>query len=212
PAGFVEMQRITGGSTPAHRGAKRFLRGANLGTGLEAPPGQDWGAHYTPVDMRHIRAEGFDHARIPIGWHHYTGPGPAFRIKPEFFARVDQLVDAGLKNDLGVMINIHHFDDFTTDPMGLTPKFLAIWVQIAGHYAKAPEGLAFELLNEPKDAATTEVINPIFAEAVRRIRKIDPHRTIFVGPGRWNGVDELNRLRLPDDDQNLIVTVHSYDP
>jgi endoglucanase len=25
-------------------------------------------------------------------------------------------------------------------------------------------------------------------------------------------VDELNRLRLPDDDQNLIVTVHSYDP
>lgn len=212
PEGFVEMKRIVGKTTPAHRAAKRFLRGANLGNGLEAPPDQDWGVHYTPDDLRLIRAEGFDHARIPIGWHHYTGPGPAFRIRPDFFARVDELVDAGLKNGLGVIINIHHFDDFTTDPKGQTPKFLAIWEQIADHYARAPEGLAFELLNEPKDAATTEVINPIFAEAIRRIRKHDPDRTIFVGPGRWNGVDELSRLRLPEDDENLIVTVHNYDP
>jgi endoglucanase len=212
PEGFVEMRRIIGRSTPAHRAAKRFLRGANLGNGLEAPPGQDWGVHYTPDDLRHIRAEGFDHARIPIGWHHYTGPGPGFRIKPEFFARVDVLVDAGLTQGLGVLINIHHFDDFTTDPRGQTPKFLAIWEQLAAHYARAPEGLAFELLNEPRDAATTEVVNPIFAEATRHIRRIDPKRTIFVGPGRWNSVDELSRLRLPDDDENLIVTVHSYDP
>lgn len=212
PAGFVEMKRIAGRSTPAHRAAKRFLRGANLGNGLEVPPGQDWGVHYTPDDLDHIRSEGFDHARIPIGWHHYTGPGPDYRIPPEFFARVDQLVDAGLKRGLAVLINIHHFDDFTTDPKGQTPRFLAIWKQIAMHYAKAPEGLAFELLNEPKDAATTEVVNPIYAEAIRLIRRVDPHRTIFVGPGRWNSVDELSRLRLPDDDRNLIVTVHNYDP
>jgi endoglucanase len=212
PEGFVEMKRIAGQSTPAHRAARRFLHGANLGNGLEAPPGQDWGVHYTPDDLPLIRAEGFDHARIPAGWHHYTGPGPEYRIKPEFFARADELVDAALKNGLAVMINIHHFDDFTTDPKAQTPKFLAIWEQLAAHYAKAPDGLALELLNEPKDAATTEVINPIFAEAIRRIHKIDPDRTIFVGPGKWNGVGELDRLRLPDDDQQLIVTVHSYDP
>jgi hypothetical protein len=201
PAGLVEMKRIIGRSTPAHRAARRFLRGANLGNGLEAPPGQDWGVHYTPDDLKHIRSEGFDHARIPIGWHHYTGPGPEYRIKPDIFARVDQLVDAGLKQGLGVLINIHHFDDFTTDPTRQTPKFLAIWRQIAAHYARAPEGLTFELLNEPKDAATTEVANPIFAEAIRQIRKLDRTHTIFVGPGRWNSVDQLSRLRLPDDDQ-----------
>ena len=127
PEGLVEMKRIAGRSTPAHRAAKRFLHGANLGNGLEAPPGQDWGVHYTPDDLRLIRAEGFDHVRIPVGWHHYTGPGPEYRIKPEIFARADELVDAGLKQGLGVIINIHHFDDFTTDPKGQTPKFLAIW-------------------------------------------------------------------------------------
>ncbi len=206
------MKRIASRATAAHRAAKRFLRGANLGNGLEAPPGQDWGVHYTPADVRQIRAEGFDHVRIPIGWHHYTGPGPDFRLKPEIFARADELVQAGLRQGLGVIINIHHFDDFTTDPKGQTARFLAIWRQIAVHYAKAPEPMAFELLNEPKDAATTDAINPIFAEAIHRIRALSPNRTIFVGPGKWNSVSELPQLLLPDDDQNLIVTVHNYDP
>jgi endoglucanase len=212
PENLREMKRIVGRDTPAHRAARRYLRGANLGNGLEVPPGQNWDVHYTPDDLRIIRAEGFDHARIPIGWNHYTGPAPEFRIRPEIFSRVDELVDAGLRQGLGVLVNIHHFDDFTTDPKAQTEKFLAIWEQIARHYRKAPEGLALELLNEAKDAATTDVINPIFAEAIRRIRAIDPNRTIFVGPGKWNSIGELPQLRLPDDDENLIVTVHSYEP
>jgi endoglucanase len=212
PVGLVEMKRLNGHSTPAHLAARRFRRGANLGNGLEAPPGQDWGVHYAPEDLRIMRAQGFDHVRIPAGWHHYTGPAPAFRIRPEFFARVDQLVNAGLRDGLAVLINIHHFDDFTTNPKEQTPKFLAIWRQIAEHYSKAPQELALELLNEPKDAATTEVINPIFAEAIRQIRQIDPKRTLFVGPGKWNSIAELPLLHLPDDDDNLIVTVHNYEP
>ncbi len=103
-------------------------------------PGQDWGVHYTPDDLRLIRAEGFDHVRIPVGWHHYTGPAPEYRIKPEFFARADELIDAALTQGLGVIVNIHHFDDFTTDPKGQTPKFLAIWEQLAAHYAEGARG------------------------------------------------------------------------
>ena len=212
PEDLREMKRIAGRDTPAHRAARRFLRGANLGNGLEAPPGQNWDVHYTPEDLRSIRAEGFDHVRIPVGWNHYTGPSPEFRLRPEILSRADELVDAGLRQGLGVIINIHHFDDFTTDPKGQTAKFLTIWSQLAAHYREAPEGLAFELLNEPKDAATTEVVNPIFAEAIRRIRAVDKNRTIFLGPGKWNSIGELPQLRLPDDDENLIVTVHSYDP
>ena len=54
------------------------------------------------------------------------------------------------------------------------------------HYAKFPGEVAFELLNEPKDAATTVVLNPIYAEAIRVIRETNPRRVIFVGPGKWN--------------------------
>jgi endoglucanase len=110
-----------------------------------------------------------------------------------------------------MIINIQHFDDFTTDPALNTEKFYALWRQIAAHYAGRPNGLAFELLNEPKDKATTETINPIYAEAIRIIRKTNPNRTIFLGPSRWNSLDEVPKLKLPDDN-NLIVTVHSYEP
>jgi endoglucanase len=55
-------------------------------------------------------------------------------------------------------------------------------------------------------------VNPIFATTIELIRRSNPNRTIFLGPGRWNSVSELPALRLPDVDSNLIVTVHNYDP
>ena len=81
--GLRDMKPIAGRSTAAHLAARRFLRGANLGNGLEAPPGQDWGVHYSPDDLRIMRREGFDHVRIPVGWHHYTGPGPSSESAPK---------------------------------------------------------------------------------------------------------------------------------
>ena len=212
PDDLREMKRIVSRSTPAHIAARRYLRGVSLANDLEAPPGQNWGARHTPRDLHLIRTQGFDHVRIPIGWHHYTGPGPEYRIKPQIFTRVDELVHAGLNEGLGVIINIHHFNDFTVNPKEQTTRFNAIWSQVAAHYAREPAGLAFELLNEPKDAAKTGVINPIFAGTIKQIRRTNAGRTIFVGPGMWNSVFELPELLLPDDDDNLIVTVHNYEP
>jgi len=208
----IEMKRLVGRDTPAHRAAKRFLRGANLANYLEAPPGQDWGQKYTSDDFAHIRAEGFDHVRLPIGWHHYAGPEPELKLSAAIFAKADFLVTNALNSGLNVIVDIHHFDAFTSAPEAQKAKFFALWRQIAAHYAAFPQTVAFELLNEPKDAATTTAINPIFAEAIRQIRQSNPSRTVFVGPGKWNQVGELPKLRLPDEDENLIVTVHCYDP
>jgi endoglucanase len=164
------------------------------------------------ADLKLIRAEGFDHIRLPVGWHHYTGPAPEFKLSGDIFAKADEMVTNASALGLNVMVNLHHFNEFTTDPTNNTAWFLAIWRQVAAHYADAPSGVAFELLNEPKDAATTVVLNPIYAAAIREIRRTNPRRTIFVGPGRWNSTAELVNLRLPDDDDNLIVTLHCYDP
>jgi len=207
-----QMKRITNRDSLAHQAAKRFLRGVNLGNYLEAPPKQNWGANYSLDDFAHIRAEGFDHVRLPIAWQHHAGPGPDFRLSNEIFAKADFLVTNALNHGLNAIVNIHHFDEFTANPLGLTNKFYALWRQIAAHYATSAASVAFELLNEPKDAATTTVLNPIYAEVIRQIRQNNPNRTIFVGPGRWNQASELPNLRLPEEDANLIVTVHCYEP
>src|SRR5882762_1726200 len=80
-----DMRRVASRNTPAFQAAKKFLRGANLGNYLEAPPGQDWGARYSEQDFVHIKAEGFDHVRLPIAWHHYTGPAPDFKLSDDIF-------------------------------------------------------------------------------------------------------------------------------
>ena len=212
PANPPEMQPLTNRNSAAHQAARRFMHGVNLGDYLEAPPGQNWGPTYSEKDFAAIRAEGFDHVRLPVGWHHYTGPGPDFTLSGEIFAKADFLVTNALNQQLAVIVNIHHFNEFTTDLAGQTDKFLAIWRQVAAHYAKLPETAAFELLNEPKDAAKTTVLNPIYQRAIRVIRETNPRRAIFVGPGQWNNVAELRNLVLPADDDNLIVTVHCYEP
>ena len=212
PANPVEMVPLKNRSSRAHQAVKNFQHGANLGNYLEAPKAQDWGLKYIAADFEHIKAEGFDHVRVPIRWNDYSGPAPDFKLTDEIYGKADFLVTNALRRGLGVIVNIHHFDEFTTDPAAQTDKFLALWKQIAAHYANSPDALAFELLNEPKDAAKTSVLNPIYARAIKLIRETNPRRAIFVGPGKWNSVDELKNLVLPADDDNLIVTVHCYEP
>ena len=209
---FPEMKRIPRLNTPAHLAARGFMRGANIANYLEVPPAEHWNSPHTVEDLKLIRAQGFDHIRLPVGWHHYCGPAPDFKLSEDIFAKSDQMVTNASALGLNVIINLHHFNEFTTDPAANTAWFEAIWRQVAAHYAAAPPGVAFELLNEPKDAATTVVLNPIFAETIREIRKTNPRRTIFVGPGLWNSPGELVNLRLPDNDDNIIVTLHCYEP
>jgi endoglucanase len=196
----------------ARLAAGKFMRGANIANYLEVPPDESWAVRHTVLDLKQIRAEGFDHIRLPVAWNYYTGPAPDYKLSDEIFAKADSMVTNATVLGLNVIINLHHFDEFTTDPAANTAKFHVIWRQVAAHYAAAPDGVAFELLNEPHDAATTAVMNPIYAEAIRAIRQTNPRRTIFVGPGKWNSPNELPDLRLPDNDDNLIVTLHCYDP
>ena len=164
--------------SPAHEAARHFMRGANLGNYLEAPKGTSWGASYTVSDFENMKREGFDHVRLPIRWNDYAGPGPEFKLSTEIFAKADFLVTNALRQKLAVIVNIHHFDEFTDAPDAHTNKLTSLWRQIAAHYATAPKSLAFELLNEPKDAATTIVINPIYASVIGEIRKRSEERRV----------------------------------
>jgi endoglucanase len=211
PANFKEMKRIASRDTPAHETASRFARGINFGNYLESRLGT-WDISYSADDFVRARAEGFDHVRLPVAWHLYTGPGPEFQLAAQIFSLVDAMVAEAGKNNLGLLINWHHFDEFTSAPLAALDKFQTVWRQIATHYASAPHSVVFELLNEPRDAASTTVMNPIHEQTIRIIRETNPDRTIFIGTGKYNSIDDLNLLLLPDEDENLIATVHIYDP
>jgi endoglucanase len=212
------MKPISGRDTPAHRAALRFMRGINLSNDLEYRANDPARTQsYSNNDFVLIRAEGFDHVRVPVAWHLYTGPGPAFVLSDSIFANVDLIVNGALNQGLNVLVDLHNFTEFMTDPTGNQQKFYAIWRQVGAHYSNAPPAVAFELLNEPNGNATTSVMNQIYPEAIRQLRLSNPNRTLFLGPGQWNGLGELKigsstSLLFPDTDTNLIAAVHCYDP
>ncbi|HWY29681.1 MAG TPA: cellulase family glycosylhydrolase, partial [Candidatus Acidoferrum sp.] len=97
PANPPGMKPLKEYDAPADRAARQFERGANLGDYLEVPPGgHGWGVTVSASEFTAMRREGFDHVRVPIGWHHYAGPAPDFRLDPVIFQRVDFVVTNAL--------------------------------------------------------------------------------------------------------------------
>lgn len=210
--GFVPPTRL-GQDTPAHRALAGIKRGINLGNCWDAPPPYSWGIRYTPDDIDHIAAEGFDHIRVPVAWHYNLKQGPdGIEIDPKLLADLEPVLRRALEKKLHILLDWHHFDDLTTDPTLHRARFVSSWQAIARHFKSWPPGLFLELLNEPRDALTTERANPIYAETIAAIRRIDPQRIILVSPGKWGDVRELGKLRLPDADDRIVVTIHCYEP
>ena len=212
PKGYRPMPRLPSYGTPAHAAVQHFRRGVNLGNNLEAPPDEDWGAQYSAADFDAIQAEGFDHVRIPVAWHHHTGPPPEYKIDQEFFERVAQKAGKAAERNLAVILNWQHFHEFTDAPDRHIGHFERVWLQIARRCANFPGRIAFELLNEPHHAASTLAMNRVYEQVLPALRAEAPDITLFVSAGDWSRAGELPILRLPATDSNLVVAVHHYDP
>ena len=212
PPGFTPPRRL-GSDTPAQHALAGLKRGVNLGNGWEAPRGSNWGIKFSVADVDRIAAEGFDHIRVPVAFHFHLQPAAdGWDLSPTLLAELEPVLRRALDKHLRVLLDWHHFNDLTSDPAANSGRFSGGWQAIARHFKDWPPGLFFELLNEPCDALTTEVANPIYQKTIAAIRAIDPTRILVVSPGRWGQVGQLDKLRLPDEDPRIIVTIHCYEP
>jgi endoglucanase len=196
----------------AFEAVRRLGRGINFGNALDAPSEGAWGMELKAEYFAAVRKAGFDSVRIPIRWSAHAGEAPPYAIDPAFAARVDWAVAEAIKNDLAVVLNVHHYEGMDKDPARHKDRLAALWRQIAERHKAQPDTVVFELLNEPHDRLTDELWNDVLPELLRTVRVSNPHRAVVVGPGHWNGIGSLDKLRLPEDDRRLVVTVHYYSP
>jgi endoglucanase len=193
--------------------ANRLLgRGINLGNALEAPREGAWGLTLQAEHFQAIKEAGFAAVRVPIRWSAHAGAEPPYTIDPAFFDRVDWVIDQALSRELAAVINFHHYDELYRDPDGHLPRFLALWRQVAQRYRAQPGRLFFEILNEPHDKLTDERWQTMFPQLLAAIRESNPARIVIVGPGHYNSLNSLDKLRLPEEDRRVIVTFHYYSP
>lgn len=196
--------------TPQH--PKGLYRGVNLGNALEAPDEGDWGVVLEEEYFELIGDKGFDFVRIPIRWSAHAEENPPYTINPEFFDRIDWVINQALSRNLSAIINIHHYNGIMENPSDHKSRFLSLWEQIAEHYSDYSKNLYFEILNEPHDNLTHTLWNQYLKEAILIIRETNPDRLIIVGPTDWNSLDELDLLSIPEEDTDIIVTFHYYEP
>ena len=194
--------------TPAHRACARLKRGVNLGNHWEAPPG-GWGTTYTVDDIDLIAREGFDHIRVPVAWHFHLQDGT---ISPKLLAELEPILKRALQRKLTVIVNWQHFEALCTEPEKNRAAFVAGWKAVARHFKDWPPELYFELVNEPNGALDHEVLTAIHAEGIAAIRSVSPQRILLADPPQWAAVPGLDRFFLPDGDDRIIVTIHSYEP
>jgi len=192
---------------------KRLGRGINYGNMFEAPSENEWGNPWKPQYARMIAQQGFKHIRVPIRWEpaDRSSATAPYTISSTFLNRVKQVVDSALRNKLHVIINMHHHEALFANPDGQKARFLEQWNQISTFFKDYPDSLLFEILNEPNGNITPAKWNVFMADALKEIRKTSPTRVVLIGTAEWGGLGGLPYLQLPDD-ENIIVTVHYYNP
>lgn len=198
-------------SADIHDMCRRLGRGVNLGNMLEAPPNAGWGIAVDHAWLPIIRAAGFDSIRLPVRWSAYAEAGPAAKLSPEIFSKVDGILTAAEKAGLRVVLNVHHFDELDLDPARHGPRLVAIWEQLGRHYKGRGDWLYFELNNEPHEKLAAEPWNELIPKVLAAVRIHHPLRPVIIGPANWNNLSALPTLKLPQD-PNLIVTFHYYNP
>jgi endoglucanase len=191
---------------------KLLGRGVNLSNALEAPNEGDWGVKLKEEYFDIIRQAGFNSIRLPVRWSGHALTEKPYTIDPNFFKRVDWAVNCALSRNMSIIVNVQQYAELYTDPLPHKERFIALWRQIAEHYKDYPDKLFIELFNEPDDAFTPEIWNDFVKETIPVIRESNPKRMIIVDSANDAWPSYLKLLKLPENDRNIIVSIHYYFP
>ena len=218
----------TGMSSSAVQLAAKIKLGWNMGNSIEAIGGETaWGnpkATKALIDL--VKANGFNAIRIPCSFDQYLANATTAKIKEEWLARVKEVVNYAIDNDMYVIVNIHWdggwLENNCTEAAksATNAKQKAYWEQIATYLRGFDEHLIFASANEPKVANATEMAvlttyHQTFIDAVRSTGGKNAYRTLVV-QGPDTDIEKTNKLMLtlPTDKvaNRMMMEVHYYTP
>ena len=175
---------------PFSRPAAAFVRdeihiGINIGNTLDVPSGNEteWGN--VPITREYIhacRAKGFDTIRVPVSWRkQFDRDDPAHAIRPEFLARVKEVVGWCLDEGFVTIVNIHHD--------GGDDGWPGAWLTIDGEHEPQAERILADLWTQIATAFRDAGERPVFEgfNEVRKARRYAGPNGNQAGQEDWNG-------------------------
>ena len=218
----------TGMSSTAVQLAANIKLGWNIGNTLEATGGETaWGnPKVTKALIDLVKANGFNAVRIPCSWNQNMVNASTAQIKADWLARVKEVVQYCIDNNMYVIVNIHWdggwLENNCTEAQKVAnnAKQKAFWEQIATSLRDFDEHLLFASANEPNVENATQMAvltsyHQTFIDAVRSTGGKNAYRTLVV-QGPSTDIDKTNKLMLtlPTDKvaSRMMVEVHYYTP
>ncbi len=219
---------------------------AEMGTGWNLGNTMDGHTGFTPMEtlwqpyettkelMTAVHDAGFNTVRIPVTWGNMIDDENGYAINEQWMARVQEIVDYCVSQDMYAIINIHHDGAEQTgwlriaaeDIAPVKEKFAAVWKQIAERFKDYDEHLIFESMNEvtgddnslagiQKDMQVIMELNQLFVDTVRATGGNNAQRWLSV-PARYTNITntckEENGFQMPTDAAgHLLLAVHEYD-
>ena len=214
----------------AQEWTRNVVMGWNLGNSLECPKTEtEWGNPKTTQAMiKAVADKGFNAIRIPVRWINHVNNTTEMAVNPEWLARVKEVVDWALAENMYVIINSHHEDWYDRNPYYSKQeennrKLGALWTSIATYFRDYGEKLVFAGTNEITvnwSAPSTEQqkvqnsYNQTFVDAVRNTGGKNYYRNLVVQTFACSPYHGLNGFTIPNDkvEGRLSVEFHYYDP
>lgn len=180
------------------------------------------------IDM--VKEKGFQTVRIPVTYYNHIQKDGT--IDEKWLARVKEVVDYVIEDDMNCVINIHHDTGdggwLSADSKNYDTnkeRFASMWTQIANYFSAYDNRLIFEgfneMLNEQKawDYAGDEAYqtenqwNQLFVDTVRQTGGSNQERYLIVNTYAASvSSDVTSHFQLPKDTvpNHLVVGVHCY--
>ena len=166
-------------------------------------------ARFKVEDFKLIRDSGFDFVRIvAVAFGHM---GPDGKMNPQWLSTLDWAVKNATAAGLSVIIDEHDNTYCGNNGPECRAKLHSFWSEVAPRYRNAPKSVMFEILNEPH-GQMNDIWQDTFTEMLAQIRKTNPTRIVVIGPTRSDSRSYLDSFELPEDDRNILVTFHYYEP
>ena len=233
---------VTASADGFTKSAMEFAAQINCGwiPGNSLDVAEDWGGEtgwgnpeLTKDVFDAVAEKGFNAVRIPITWFGSSKAANTGAITETRMDRAQEVVDWAMENDLFVIINAHHENewlkasayDFTQEQIDtMLATYTSMWEQIATRFKDYDEKLIFESHNEVRDnndwtgyEEAYDLINQInaaFVETVRATGGNNAMRYLLIdGYANSSSPNAVRYLDLPADPANhLMVSIHSYSP
>ncbi len=184
----------------------------------------------TTAHIRDVKAMGFTTLRIPITWNFDQKETSPYTIEQDYLDRIQVIVNEALTNDMHVIINTHHEEwIIPTDAEAekVKSRLSSLWTQVATFFEPYGDQLLFEVMNEPRlrnsqeewNGGTQEgrsVVNEyhkVCVEAIRATEGNNRKRHLMISTyAASSNSDAMRDLVVPNDDPNIIISIHSYFP